>query len=212
MSHEQPFEVQTSEELAAAIEAATASEDSPPPGKIDQLSRQSFDELSGGVVRAKHAEEAMLNPDQFAILRFGDAPDLYLSTKRVSSFVVIAIGAGFNQKTVVQAAYRLYGDEKEVEELTGSAPLAFRTLLEQFGNRFGSKGREVLFVPVLSAPIRETPEKTIEAALNLDMSAESHWGAHVAARQNGGQLELSWPFVIDLIRYKAVARACGWKG
>jgi len=214
MAQEQPLDVQTSDELDAAIEAVTAIDNGQPPGKIDELSREAFDELSGGVVRAKHAEEAMLHPDDFTTLRFGDCPDLYLATKRVqagSDFVVLAIASRFNQTTVMQAGYRLYGNGAEVTALTASASLSFRVLLERFGRGFESEGRRVLFVPVLSVAATEDTQQVIGTALDFDMSPDAHWGAHVAARQAGDQLELSWPFVVDLARYRSAAQAQGWQ-
>jgi|GEM_PF-5030103 len=211
MGNETPLPAQTAKELEAAIEAVIA-ENSEPPERIDELSRKAFEALSGGVVRPKHAEEAMLRSDDFATLRFGDAPDLHLATKRVreNNFVVLAIGSSLNQTTVLQAAYRLYGSEIEVAELVDHAPLAFHTLLERFGNRFQSQPLGVLFVPSLSLPIQGGPQRTLEVGLGIDMSPGSHWALNTAARQVGDRLELSWPFVIDLVSYEAAARANGW--
>ncbi|HMJ07173.1 MAG TPA: hypothetical protein VK474_13015, partial [Chthoniobacterales bacterium] len=123
----------------------------------------------------------------------------------------LAIASKFNQTTVMQGAYRLYGDGPEVAGLTESASLSFRVLLERFGRRFELERRDVFFAPVLSVAATENQQQAIATALDLDMSPDSHWGAHVAARQTGDQLELSWPFVVDLARYKSAAQAQGWQ-
>ncbi|HEU5063303.1 MAG TPA: hypothetical protein VFT79_09165 [Solirubrobacterales bacterium] len=187
----------------------------PPPQILGDLSQDMFNDLSGGVVRHSHAEDAMLKPDSFVTLEFQDAPRLSLATKRIQvpngDFVLLAIGSEFKGNHVLQSGYRLYGDGEELAELADNPEPAFRVLLERYGNRYEVAGREVLFVPILTVEFVESVERTIEITLNLDLSAESEWAANVIASQAGGEVKMLWPFAIDMARYKADARSYGWQ-
>jgi len=194
------MDIQTTEELAAALDAVTAV------GRT--LNRTptvapSFDDLSLGFVRPQHALDAWAHPDDLAILEFQETR-MVAATKaretRNGDFVLLVLGYDRGDgQPMISSGYRLYGEPAEVAELARDARASFQSLLERYAIPFPSEGRHVFFVPVLVVNGLHFDPVALFA---LKTGPDEAWLVNAAAKQTGDTLTVAWPFVVDSNRYR----------
>jgi hypothetical protein len=206
---------QSTAELAEALEAISVD----PPFDAGQYRvriggpTEAFNAQSVRGVRPQHAVDAAQSPDDVALYAYRDSR-LFVTTKLISvsadPFVLLVIGSERGRERSVDCAYRLYGEQLEVEPLAADATVAFQTFLERFGIPYETRGRKVLFVPIITGNIPAGTQPDIESIsriLGLDRKPgerpERAFNLHAQFRFSGtGDVIMAWPFLLDIAGYE----------
>lgn len=139
---------------------------------------------------------------------------MFVATKAVSvpasDFVLAAIGVEIGRKRLINSAYRLYGEAAEVQRLAANATAAFQTFLERFAIPYETRGREVMFVPIVTGTIPAGTQPSMEAVLSLlgikwrpGERPERAFTLHATPKfSTSGGVTIAWPFLIDTAAYQ----------
>jgi hypothetical protein len=200
---------QSPEQLAAALAAIRVDLDFPAKEYavgIEGPNSDAFNAQSMNAVRPQHALDAVRNPDDVAVYAYQDAR-MFLATKvPTGDFVLLVIGSEAGKQRTIQVAYRLYGEESEVRSLATDASAAFQTLLERFAIPFKSKGRDVVFVPVLTGQIPPTGQLDLtglSGLVGIDLVGRRSLTLNMSLKiSDQGQVTLAWPFIVDTAEYE----------
>lgn len=212
-----------SDELLSAIEAAeTESPDGFSGVPFDVQGSATFDlQASDVVVRPNVAVAAMQNPDAtIQVYAWGDALIFHgcrLTSEATPPFVLFTYGHVANNSRFVDGALRIYDEsEKQLQQIASNPSLAFATILGRYGIDYDASGKRVRFVPVVVIPaglIDMTQPPTFERVwpvialkLNIEIPAEEMISNMNMRLTPEGEIQLVWPFALDIHAYTADVR------
>lgn len=201
---------QTSDELAAALEAVTVD----PPGAPERIApagRDVFEAQSGEVVRPDHAVKCVEAPDDLVFFGYEDT-SMFVASKATEPpgkppFSLLAIGGDKDGLWSVDAGYRVYPEAGEgATTLAGDARRVLQLLLERYGLPYKAGDRWVRFVPVVTQrPNKNGDMPVMEVAPPADSPADYVMNGQMRKNRDG-TMTIAWPFAINITAYRRDVR------
>lgn len=176
-----------------------------------------FEEVSLEYVRPSTARET-LTDGRRELMNIGGHKFILATMQhraKEKDFVVLVLShadldMSFQPQVVIDAAYRLYGDQNQIESWTQTPRQAFAELLDRYGIRFQIEGQRLLWLPMMMVTLPENAQDDPEAVArhifrgfgfeSIEELPEHAMIARVGTGKDGRVL-VAGPTMINLVKY-----------